>query len=74
MHRQPGGAGIGFNPWRDTSGPGRAVSGASVAHPPGATIRPVLVRIVHWLVFAAVVLHLLSCIVGGEARMPDVPF
>lgn len=33
-----------------------------------------LKRLVHWLIAIALVLHLVSCLVFGEAHLPELPF
>lgn len=37
-------------------------------------LRPVLKRLLHWIIFVAAALQLLSCIFGNGSHMPAVPF
>jgi hypothetical protein len=37
-------------------------------------IRLPMKKFIHWLIVAAVVLHLFSCVFLGQAYMPAVPF
>jgi hypothetical protein len=48
--------------------------GGLCGRPGGGKIRSPMKKFIHWLIVAAVVLHLFSCVFLGQSYMPAVPF